>query len=75
METDSVVDALGLYCPEPILLLTEEIEKLKPGQTLLLMLDDPSGLEDVKRWSKRTGNKLISTDEKEGELYFTIEKA
>ncbi|MCK4717026.1 MAG: sulfurtransferase TusA family protein, partial [Thermoplasmata archaeon] len=51
---DLVVDAVGLYCPEPILLLTEEMENLGPGQTLELVLDDPSGKEDVERWCKRT---------------------
>ena len=69
-----VLDALGLYCPEPILLLTEEMEKLNPGERLLLMLDDPSGREDVERWCRRTGNVLASFVEKQGEMHFMIEK-
>ncbi|MDG6221481.1 MAG: sulfurtransferase TusA family protein [Candidatus Thermoplasmatota archaeon] len=71
---DLVVDALGLYCPEPILLLTDEMEGLETGKILELVLDDPSGEEDVKSWCKRTGHTLLSISKDGDEFHFLILK-
>jgi TusA-related sulfurtransferase len=58
--TDRTIDAVGLFCPGPILKLAEHIKTMEEGQTLKIMADDPGSLEDIPAWCRRTGNELIS---------------
>jgi TusA-related sulfurtransferase len=58
----------------PIAMTKEEIDKIKIGQILKVEADDPAAEEDIKRWAKRTGNKILSF-EKEGTIMtFYIKK-
>jgi tRNA 2-thiouridine synthesizing protein A len=58
----------------PIALTKEEIEKLQPGQVLMVEADDPAAEEDIKRWAERTGHELLRFEKKEGILTFYIRK-
>lgn len=62
---DAVLDCVGLYCPLPIAMTKEEIDKIEKGQVLKVEADDPAAEEDIKRWAKRTGHKILKF-EKEG---------
>jgi len=64
---DAELDCIGLYCPMPIAMTKEEIEKIEIGQVLKVEADDPAAEEDIKRWAKRTGHEIISF-KKEGTL-------
>ncbi len=64
---DAELDCVGFYCPIPIAMTKEEIEKIEIGQVLKVEADDPAAEEDIKRWAKRTGH-LILKFEKEGPL-------
>jgi TusA-related sulfurtransferase len=64
METE--LDLRGLYCPIPVLRTREEIEKVKVGDELRVMADDPAAEEDLKRWAKRAGQEVLDV-KKEGE--------
>jgi len=65
METE--LDLRGLYCPIPVLRTREEIEKVKVGDELRVMADDPAAEEDLKRWAKRAGQEVLDV-KKEGEV-------
>ncbi len=58
--TDHTINAVGLFCPEPILKLAESFKTMSEGQTLKITADDPGSLEDIPAWCRRTGNELIS---------------
>ena len=64
---DAELDCVGLYCPMPIAMTKEEIDKIEIGQVLKVVSDDPAAEEDIKRWAKRTGHELLKF-EKEGPL-------
>jgi TusA-related sulfurtransferase len=75
IKADAKLDTIGLYCPMPIAMTKEEIDKLQVGQVLKVEADDPAAEEDITRWAKRTGHKILSF-EKEGTLLtFFIEKS
>jgi len=61
------LDCVGFYCPMPIAMTKEEIEKIEVGQVLKVEADDPAAEEDIKRWAKRTGHEILKF-EKEGNL-------
>ena len=60
---DHTIDAIGLYCPEPILKLAETMKAMQDGQTLKILADDPGSLEDIPAWCRRTGNQLLSIEQ------------
>ncbi len=64
---DAELDTVGFYCPLPISMTREEIDKIEIGQILKVIADDPAAEEDIKRWAKRTGHE-ISKFEKEGPI-------
>ncbi|KYK27305.1 hypothetical protein AYK20_08270 [Thermoplasmatales archaeon SG8-52-1] len=51
----------------PIAMTKEEIDKIKVGQVLKVEADDPAAEEDIKRWAKRTGHKILKF-EKDGNI-------
>lgn len=59
----STVDAVGLFCPMPVVKLKVEMEKLELNQVVELLADDPGVLEDLPAWCKETNNKLLSLKE------------
>lgn len=64
---DGKLDCVGLYCPMPIAMTKQAIEELAVGEVLRVEADDPAAEEDIKRWAKRTGHKILKF-EKEGTL-------
>lgn len=56
----STVDAIGLFCPMPVVKLKVEMEKIGLNQVVELLADDPGVLEDLPAWCKETNNRLLS---------------
>jgi tRNA 2-thiouridine synthesizing protein A len=71
---DAEVDCIGLYCPIPIATTKEEIDKIKVGQVLKVIADDPAAEEDIKRWAKRTGHEILKFEKEGTILTFYIKK-
>ncbi len=61
------VDCVGFYCPLPIAMTKEAIDKIPIGHVLKVEADDPAAEADLKAWAKRTGNQILKF-EKEGTL-------
>jgi tRNA 2-thiouridine synthesizing protein A len=69
------IDVRGLYCPEPVFRTKMEIERLKIGDTLKVVADDPESEEDISRWVNRNGHQLVSLNKSDKDLEFVIKKA
>lgn len=69
------IDVRGLYCPEPVFRTKMEIERLKTGDTLKVIADDPESEEDISRWVNRNGHQMLSINKAEKDLEFMIKKA
>jgi tRNA 2-thiouridine synthesizing protein A len=69
------IDVRGLYCPEPVFRTKMEVERLKIGETLKIVADDPESEEDISRWVNRNGHQLISLNKNDKDLEFVIKKA
>jgi len=75
MAPPSRLDVVGTFCPIPVLLAVREMRRLKPGDRLELLGDDPAMREDVPAWCEHAGHRLIeATDEPEGVLRFLVER-
>ena len=69
------IDLRGLYCPEPILRTAAEIGKMRSGEVLEVLADDPAADEDIKHWAKRTGHEILDFEKEGDDLKFLIKKS
>lgn len=67
LKTSMTVDALGLYCPMPIVKLKVGLHEIGKNEILEILADDPGFEEDVKQWCSNTGNTLLHID-KNGDI-------
>ena len=74
IQIDGELDCVGLYCPMPIAMTKEEIDKLDIGQVLFVEADDPAAEEDIKRWAKRVGHDILRFEKSGNILTFYIKK-
>ena len=69
-EPQESIDAIGLKCPEPVMLLHAAMRRLAPGQELILRATDPSTERDVANFCEFLGHALlIARREGDGFLY------
>ena len=59
LQPDVTVDAVGLFCPLPIVKTGEAIRTMKRGQVLYLLADDPGVVLDLAAWCKSTRQELL----------------
>ncbi len=71
---DAELDCVGLYCPMPIAMTKEEIEKIEVGQVLKVVADDPAAEEDIQRWAKRTGHAILECEKEVPTMTFLIRR-
>lgn len=62
------LDARGLYCPEPVMLLHNKILDIKAGQVLRITATDPSTSRDIPKFCAYLGHDLVAQNQN-GEFY------
>ena len=68
---DQVLDCTGMACPLPVVKTSQAIKKIEPGQVLELLATDPGVEPDMKAWSGRTGNELVSIG-RDGDVFHPL---
>lgn len=71
---NQTVDCIGLYCPMPILKIREALDKMDVGQVVELVADDPAAEEDIKYFTKTTGQELLKIEKEGDQIRFLIKK-
>jgi len=66
---ETTVDAVGLFCPIPVVRLKKELDKVQPKCVVELLSDDPGVLEDIPAWRHETSNKLLSLQKNEEGIF------
>lgn len=68
------LDASGLLCPEPVMLLHSKVRDMAPGELLEVRATDPSTERDIPKFCQFLGHTLVRT-ERDGESFlYWIEK-
>lgn len=57
---DHHLDAIGLRCPEPVMMVRLKIRKINSGETLLISADDPSTTRDIPSFCRFMEHELIA---------------
>ena len=73
--TDYAIDAVGLECPEPLMIVRNKVRGMSSGETVSVVATDPSTMRDLSNFCRFMGHELV-TSERNGERYlFVIRKA
>jgi TusA-related sulfurtransferase len=60
--TEVTIDASGLRCPKPIIMLAKHISDIAIGDSLRLIADDAAAVYDVPAWCRMTKHELVSSE-------------
>ena len=71
---DHILDATGLFCPEPVMLLHNKIRDIAVGETLQVLATDPSTERDIPKFCNFLGHELVSQFVQDKKYYYYIRK-
>ena len=74
-EPQESIDAIGLKCPEPVMLLHAAMRRLQAGKELTLRATDPSTERDVPNFCEFLGHALLVARREGDEFHYRIRKA
>lgn len=68
------IDARGLRCPEPVMLLHARIRKALAGEIIRVRADDPASDRDIPAFCENLGHTLLAREEHASERHFFVRK-
>ncbi|SDG82970.1 tRNA 2-thiouridine synthesizing protein A [Pseudomonas flavescens] len=73
---DDTLDASGLFCPEPVMMLHNKVRDLPAGGLLKVIATDPSTRRDIPKFCVFLGHELVGqAQDAETYLYWIRKKA
>ncbi len=70
IKEDHLLDAIGLYCPEPVMMLHNKVREIDSGDVLLVLASDPSTQRDIPKFCAFLGHELVKQiNESEKEIF------
>ena len=71
---DATLDATGLVCPEPVMLLHNRIADVPVNGVLRVIATDPSTERDIARFCQFLGHRLLEQEIGESRFVYWIER-
>ncbi len=71
---DHTLDALGLRCPEPVMMVRKTVRNMQPGETLLIIADDPATTRDIPGFCTFMEHELVAKETDELPYRYLIRK-
>lgn len=68
------LDARGLFCPEPVMLLHTRIMDVGEGEILRVVATDPSTTRDIPRFCQFLNHELVASEESGNEFVYLIRR-
>lgn len=69
------LDACGLFCPEPVMLLHKKMRELQAGDILEVQATDPSTQRDIPKFCLFLEHELIEQSVAEAVFFYRIRKS
>lgn len=70
-----LLDCQGYVCPHPQLYTKKALEKLKPGEVLEVVFDNPSSSESISSMIDAAGHEVVEQKQESGKFTWKIKKA
>ena len=74
MEYKYKLDTLGLYCPEPIMMLHSKVSEMEVGEQVQVIASDPATQRDIPKFCQFLGHELVSQEEIDQKFFYVIKK-
>lgn len=71
---DEKLDAQGLLCPEPLMLLRNRLREVTGGYKIFVVATDPSTERDFSNLCRFMGHTMVAQRDRNGLFEFVIEK-
>ena len=69
------LDAQGLFCPEPVMMLHNKVRDMKSGDLLTVLATDPSTTRDIPKFCNFLGHELLEQEKRDdGTFFYKIKK-
>lgn len=75
LDADHKLNAIGLRCPEPVMMVRLNIRKISTGETLLVEADDPSTTRDIPSFCRFMDHELVAQSISEKPYLYLIKKS
>ncbi|MFC3023818.1 sulfurtransferase TusA [Vibrio zhugei] len=73
-EATKTLDAEGLRCPEPVMMVRKTIRNMQDGDTLLVKADDPSTTRDIPSFCRFMDHTLLDAQTDTSPYFYLIQK-
>ena len=73
-DANHVLDAIGLRCPEPVMMVRKKVRLMAEGETLLVSADDPSTTRDIPSFCRFMDHTLIASETEQAPYRYLIRK-
>jgi tRNA 2-thiouridine synthesizing protein A len=71
---DKRLDATGLLCPEPVMMLHNTVNDAEKGDIIEVIATDPSTVRDIPKFCSFLGHQLLAQEEREQKFFYYIRK-
>ena len=68
------LDAIGLRCPEPVMMVRKTVRQMAAGETLLIIADDPATTRDIPSFCEFMDHTLIASETAQTPYLYLIKK-
>ena len=70
-----LLDVKGYVCPHPQIYTKKALEKIKSGDVLQIIFDNPSSGESISTMCDNMDNEIIERKEEDGKFIWDIQKS
>lgn len=71
---NQTLDAMGLRCPEPVMLVRKTIRYMQDGEILLIIADDPATTRDIPSFCQFMDHQLLNCQTKQVPFQYWVKK-
>ncbi len=74
IEVKSTVDARGLKCPEPVMMLHSAVRDAHTGDVIKVLATDPSTQRDINKFCTFLKHEMLAEKQEGKEYFFWVKK-
>jgi tRNA 2-thiouridine synthesizing protein A len=71
---DHCLDATGLVCPEPLMLVRNRVREMRSGELLHVLATDPTTERDFANFCRFMGHQMVSHELKGATHHYLLRK-
>lgn len=68
------VDTRGMFCPAPIIKLSQAVRNVDPGTVVELVSDDPAIEFDLPAWCRSAGHDVVASSRDGSDYVYLVRK-